>query len=277
MSTAQADKFKDDGNEQFKLGNYARAVVLYGKAVDIARPPSDGYESDTTDASTDAEETADLKSVLEAFPNLHIYYSNRAMAQIKLENFGSAISDSTKAISLMPSFSKGYYRRGVAKVSLTKYKEALKDFERCCQIAPLDTDARLRLKECKKEVQAQLFAKAIATEVTAKVSETVKLENMIVPDDYLGPRFDDEIIPSQEFLDSLLMYQKEQKLIHSKYAYKIALSALEILKTQSTLTEISTDTSFTICGDIHGQYYDLLNIFENMVRIMSKHFIKPIN
>ena len=262
---AEADKFKDDGNEQFRVGNYAKSVVLYGKAIDIAVPFSDGYESDTaTEASYDANKDDD-KSILKEFPNLHIYYSNRAFAQLKLENYGSAIADATKAINLVPSFSKAYYRRGCSRIALSKYKEALKDFERCCQISPNDADAKARLKDCKKEIQAQAFAKAIATEVTAKPSETVKLDNMHVPEDYDGPRFEEDT-PSEKFLIDLLEYQKAQKLIHPKYAYKIALQSLKILKSQPSLIDITVGSNaedkFTICGDIHGQYYDLLNIFE---------------
>jgi len=39
---------------------------------------------------------------------------------------------------------------------------------------------------------------------------------------------------------------------------------MDYFKKQPTLVEIhvSDDNKFTICGDIHGQYYDLLNIFE---------------
>lgn len=36
------------------------------------------------------------------------------------------------------------------------------------------------------------------------------------------------------------------------------------LRTQPSMVEISIpdDGKFTVCGDIHGQFYDLLNIFE---------------
>jgi serine/threonine-protein phosphatase 5 len=261
----EADKCKDLGNEAYKIGNFAKAVVMYGKAIDIAFPCSDSdYD---TDASSECEDGSqpDIRGILKEFPSLHIYYSNRALAQIKLENYGSAISDASKAVQLVPSFAKAYYRRGCSKVALTKYKEALRDFERCCQLSPGDGDASQRLKECKKEVQAQAFARAIATEASLAVSETIRLEEMAIPEDYKGPCFEGER-PSVEFIEEMKGLFRVQKLIPAKFAYKIALESLKLLRTQPSLVEVSVGSAaqerFTVCGDVHGQYYDLLNIFE---------------
>lgn len=41
-----------------------------------------------------------------ANPNNPVYYSNRAFAHIKVEEYGSAIEDATKAIELDPKFIK---------------------------------------------------------------------------------------------------------------------------------------------------------------------------
>lgn len=265
MSTIDADRFKDLGNHEFKLGNFGKAVMLYGNAIDVAMPDVGKEEFDTTlDTPTASPKVRGNKEIMADFPSLHIYYSNRALGQNKLENYGSAVSDATKAINLVPNFSKAYYRRGCSKVALAKYKEALKDFERCCQLVPSDLDAQARVKECKREVQMQAFAKAIATDVTAKPSETVKLDSFVVPDDYEGPRFDEGDVPSEEFLLGMLEWFKAQKLLPPKYAYKIALLANKLFASQCTLTEvdIATEAKITICGDVHGQFYDLLNIFE---------------
>lgn len=39
-------------------------------------------------------------------PNHVVYYANRAAAQIRLENFGSALADATKAIEMDPRYIK---------------------------------------------------------------------------------------------------------------------------------------------------------------------------
>jgi serine/threonine-protein phosphatase 5 len=38
----------------------------------------------------------------------------------------------------------------------------------------------------------------------------------------------------------------------------------ELFKAQPSLIDVSIpeDSKFTVCGDIHGQFYDLMNIFK---------------
>ena len=49
-----------------------------------------------------------------------------------------------------------------------------------------------------------------------------------------------------------------------RYAYKILLAIRKYFMKLPSLIEISVPDKekFTICGDIHGQFYDLVNIFE---------------
>jgi len=57
---------------------------------------------------------------------------------------------------------------------------------------------------------------------------------------------------------------KNQKAIHTRYAFEILLQMKAILKATPTLMDIPVPdgTHFTVCGDVHGQFYDLMNIFE---------------
>ena len=63
-------------------------------------------------------------AALDACPTA-IIYSNRAMAYIKMENYGLAIQDAREAISLDPKYIKAYYRRGSANFALGKFKVIL--------------------------------------------------------------------------------------------------------------------------------------------------------
>ncbi|EER08459.1 serine/threonine protein phosphatase, putative, partial [Perkinsus marinus ATCC 50983] len=167
------------------------------------------------------------------------------------------------AISLKPSYGKAYYRRGCARMELFKYAEASKDFERVVRLSPKDLDARAKYKACKKQIQAAKFAKAIATEHTVRASETANVDAIDVPVSYEGPRMEDGKV-DQIFIDALTEFLKDEKTLAKKFAYEIVLAAIAYFRKQPTLCNIDVPVGkhFTVCGDIHGQFYDLLNIFK---------------
>jgi len=55
-----------------------------------------------------------------------VYYSNRAFAHIKLENYGLAIADSEAAMTKDPQFAKAYYRKADACIALSQHDNAMK-------------------------------------------------------------------------------------------------------------------------------------------------------
>ncbi len=85
-----------------------------------------------------------------------------------------------------------------------------------------------------------------------------------VESDYKGPNLNEKNEITQEFVSQLLDHFRAQKILHKKYAYEILFKIRDFFKQQPTLVDIKIgdDDKFTICGDIHGQYYDLLNIFK---------------
>ena len=234
-----AEDFKSQANQLFKQEKYSAAEELYTKAIDL----------DSTNA---------------------VYFANRSISHIKQENFGYALTDASKAIEVDSTYIKAYYRRAAAHMALGKYKLALRDYERVCKVRPNDKDAKLKFTECRKIVQQIAFNKAIAVDEKAftSVTDNIDIESMVVEEKYDGPRLNSENPDtnkiSVDFVDQLLEHYREQKILHRRYAFHILKEARIYFMSQPTLVNIAvTNTKkFTICGDIHGQFYDLLNIFK---------------
>lgn len=228
---AQALAFKEEGNAHFKAAKFALAIEQYGKCLEL----------DETNVAV---------------------YCNRAFAHLKLEAFGYALEDANAAIDLDPSFVKAYYRRATAYLALGKNEEALKDLKRVVTIVPKDKDAKNKYLACEKDVKKMRFAKAIQSEETMPVSETINVDDIVVADSYTGPKIEGGKI-TKEFTLDLMHHLKEQKSLHKKYALQIMLQAKKTFGTFPSLVDIEVpdDKTITVCGDIHGQYYDLINIF----------------
>ncbi|XP_012258338.1 serine/threonine-protein phosphatase 5 [Athalia rosae] len=229
----RAEKFKEKANEYFKNQDFNKAIKLYTQAI-------------------------------EADPTVAVYYGNRSFAYLKTECFGYALTDASKAIELDKNYVKGYYRRAAAHMSLGKFKQALKDYETVTKARPKDKDAKTKFTECNKIVKKLAFEKAISVEENKKnVADTINLDDMAIEDEYTGPKLEDNKVTLQ-FMEDLIAWYTKQNKLHRKYAYKILLDIKTWFMAQPSLVDITIpdDNKFTICGDIHGQYYDLLNIFE---------------
>jgi serine/threonine-protein phosphatase 5 len=234
-SLPTAQQLKDLGNQQFQQQKYAEAERLYSDAIQVT--------------------PLDQKNLLA------VLYSNRAFCHLKLESFGSAIVDANSALEQDPNYVKAYYRRGSAHLILRSFDDAQNDFKKVVQIVPNDRESRKKFAECKKAIKQLKFAEAISFD-HRKASETINLSEISIDPDYTGPVLEDGLV-TINFILEMIEHFKNQKNIHRKVLYQILLQAKEIFSKLPNIVKINIqdDEMITVCGDVHGQFYDVLNIF----------------
>lgn len=170
---------------------------------------------------------------------------------------------------------QAYYRRASANMALLKFKEALKDLKTVNRYAPHDADAKTKYAEAEKIVRRMEFEKALAYEETRKsIIDSMDLSAMLVESSYDGLRWGGEEEPlTLEFVSDMLNRFEQQKRVHRRYLTRLLKQAKQILVDRPTLVPVRVPTAgkLTICGDVHGQFYDFLHIFRKNGFPSSQH------
>ncbi|KAL3142976.1 Amidase 1 [Trebouxia sp. C0009 RCD-2024] len=121
---SRAESFKAQANEAFKCGDFDGAIAGYSGAI-------------------------------QADPHNPVYFSNRAMAYLKVMRFAEAKDDCDSALNLELNV-KTLLRRGTAWLGLQEIESAQKDFKHVLSLEPNNRQARQELKALKE--QEAMFA-----------------------------------------------------------------------------------------------------------------------
>ncbi|KOC70175.1 RNA polymerase II-associated protein 3 [Habropoda laboriosa] len=140
----EATKHKDEGNTFVKQQKWSKAVECYSEAIKIF-----AYDA--------------------------IFYANRALCQLKLNNFFSAESDCSAAIQLDENYVKAYHRRATARMNLKQYKEAKQDLEKVLKLDSFNKEAKSLLTQIENKIKC-LEASTIEKEVAKKSPEKLTIQ-----------------------------------------------------------------------------------------------------
>jgi serine/threonine-protein phosphatase 5 len=149
---------------------------------------------------------------------------------------------------------------------------------------PKEADAKAKLAQCDKVLKAQAFAKAIEADdddddssgsrtpggimvnglrrgTQRRPSEVIDVSSVIVEDTYTGPAIPEDGILDEIFINDLMETFRNQKKLHYKYVITIMLRAKELFDAMPNIVDVPvpTGSKITVCGDVHGQFYDLAN------------------
>ncbi|KAH9610509.1 hypothetical protein KSS87_020056 [Heliosperma pusillum] len=92
---------------------------------------------------------------------------------------------------------------------------------------------------------------------------TVFVEVDELPLQYSGATIQGKTV-TLDFIHNMIHDFKNDKSLHQKFAYEILVQTKELLRPLPTLVDIEVPegNKITVCGDVHGQFYDLINIFD---------------
>lgn len=131
-----ATNFKNNGNESLQRGNtqgFRDAVIQYTKALEVN------------------PEDSELRAVL---------FCNRALANLKLQNYGSTCKDARQALALNSNMVKARFRLTKALFLLEKYEEAEKEY---VLLPSTEQDQLSELMAKKREVCSDPRIQALAS------------------------------------------------------------------------------------------------------------------
>jgi len=248
----RAVALKAQANQAFSNHNFPEASKLYTQAIDL----------DPTDKT---------------------YWCNRAIARMKLEEYGYALNDASQAIELDPTYAKAYYRRATCYLQILKYSQAITDFKNVVKLDPKNELVKTQLASTQKLVRKIEFEKAIEfegeKEATERCVEIIAEGGCEVDKSYAGPKLDSlddgKFGISLQFVRSMIQWFKDGKTLPRRYVWEIVLGAYQYFAAEESLVnlDLEDDVTVDVIGDVHGQFYDMLHLYSLTGEPGEKHCI----
>jgi len=161
-----------------------------------------------------------------------------------------------------------------------KHNEALRDWKIVIKKNPNDKNARIQFEQCDKVVKRDASLKAIEVADAPSAAEGLHIRDMKVESDYDGVKLEESdseldkeaagtkgvkgVKMTKEFLEDMVQRFKDGKKLPRKYVFQIVLAVKALVYAEPTMCEVDIPqgSKITVCGDTHGQFFDLCNIFK---------------
>ena len=135
---AKAEKYKNMGNDEFKKQNYQAAINYYSEAIDIKE-------------------------------NEPAFFTNRAIAYLKIEKFEEARRDCQMALDINPKFAKAYNRLSKCHIAFGNLYDASIALQKSIELDPTNATNKNDQKHLADlKIVDSLVKKAIAEEMYEK-------------------------------------------------------------------------------------------------------------
>ncbi|KAF9350237.1 hypothetical protein BGX26_011551 [Mortierella sp. AD094] len=119
-----AEQLKAHANEEYKRGDYAVAIDLYGQCIKLE-------------------------------PSNATYYGNRSAALMMIKKYTDAAKDCQTAVQLDPAFVKGYLRGAKCQMQLGNINESIRLYTKTLELEPKNAQAAKELAQV-NHLQAQI-------------------------------------------------------------------------------------------------------------------------
>nr|GLL28195.1 protein SGT1 homolog [Ipomoea trifida] len=159
-------------------------------------------------------------------PNNAELFSDRAQANIKLQNFTEAVDDANKAIELDPSMARAYLRKGMACLKLEEFQTAKAAVETGLPLAPESLKSKFSdlIKECDECIKEEAGEQANVESSTMNIAIPPESEGLgaaaaAIPKDVQAaakPKYRHEF------------YQKPEEVVVTIFAKRIPAKSVSV-------------------------------------------------
>ncbi|KAH0793509.1 serine/threonine-protein phosphatase 5 [Histomonas meleagridis] len=215
------------GNKFFRVQQYFKAHAFYNAALRSC-PPEDKKQ-------------------------LSIIYSNLSATQLNLERTSEAIASATESIELDPENVKSYIRRGDAYARRCNWKEAYDDYLSAAKLQPNEQYHRRKMEFVKQKLLSSKMKKALSF---YNLRNSLKEPLIPIEDETTGTVFDKNY--AMKIMSEMINDTRPTTAVVQAMINKIC----EINRKLPNIVNIEHVGTIRIVGDTHGQFQDLINIFE---------------